>query len=109
MNSKKKGSRGEREVSILLKDHGFLESRRGVQYQGSPESPDVVGLPGFHVEVKFLASGLNVYNSLKQAELDAGDEDIPVVFYRKVSKVNRSLPWTVTLYAHDFVNLVKGT
>ena len=45
-NSRRKGKEGELEVARILRDHGY-DSRRGVQYSGSPDSPDVTGLPGY--------------------------------------------------------------
>jgi Holliday junction resolvase len=50
--SRTKGKVGEREVAELLRANGFHAARRGVQYQGGADSPDVIGLPGFHNEVK---------------------------------------------------------
>ena len=49
--SREKGKRGEREASNFFKPYGY-ETRRGVQYHGGPDSPDVVGLPDMHIEVK---------------------------------------------------------
>ena len=50
-NSKAKGSRGERELSSKLKEHGF-DTRRGQQYCGANGDADVVGLPNIHIECK---------------------------------------------------------
>lgn len=100
INSKQKGNRGEREVAKLLRDYGYVKARRGQQFQGSPESPDVVGFPGFHVEVKHVER-LNVYEALEQAFRDAGEDDTPIVFHRK-NKVS----WRVTMDAEDFLKLL---
>jgi Holliday junction resolvase len=51
VNSKRKGKEGEREFAHLCQTFGF-QARRGQQYRGGPDSPDVVGLPFLHVEVK---------------------------------------------------------
>ena len=53
MNSRQKGKRGEREAAVFLTVNG-LPARRGQQFSGSPDSPDVVCplLPGVHLEVK---------------------------------------------------------
>lgn len=51
MNSRAKGARREREFASLLREHGFA-ARRGQQFAGGPDSPDVVGVPGWHIEVK---------------------------------------------------------
>ena len=79
VNSKKKGARGERDCSQFLREHGFDSARRGVQYSGGPESPDVVGVPGVHIEVKFTEA-LRLYDALDQSKRDAGKYEIPVVF-----------------------------
>ena len=86
INSKEKGKRGERLVAKILREHGY-DAKRGVQYQGSPDSPDVVGLLGVHIEVKFTEH-LNIWSALEQSERDAGEGELPtVVFKRNRSKV----------------------
>jgi hypothetical protein len=40
--SRQKGKRGEREAAAELGQLLGVDARRGVQYQGGPESPDVV-------------------------------------------------------------------
>lgn len=101
--SRDKGKRGEREVAKLLRDHGFDGAQRGRQYQGGDDSPDVRGLPGFHVEVKRVEK-FALYDALEQAEAEGAEDDIPVVFHRRSGK-----PWVVVLYAEDFLELVKET
>ena len=53
MNSRNKGKAGEREAAAELGSLLGVAARRGVQYQGGPDSPDVV-LDGvaIHVEAK---------------------------------------------------------
>jgi len=80
-----KGKKGEREVARILRDHGYTDARRGQQFQGSPDSPDVVGLPGFHIEVK-RTEQCRLYDYMEQAESDAGEAEIPVVFHRQNRK-----------------------
>src|SRR4051812_18894103 len=77
MNSRAKGKAGELELAALLRAHGFA-ARRGVQYQGGADSPDVIGLPGCHIEVKRKESG-NPYGWLEQAVKEAADGSTPVV------------------------------
>ena len=48
-SQREKGKRGERELSNLLKDHGY-NCRRGQQYCGTNGDADVVGLPGIHMQ-----------------------------------------------------------
>ena len=78
MNCCEKGKRGERDWRDELRAHGY-EARRGQQFSGSPDSPDVVcpALPGFHFEVKHTER-LNVHEAMAQAIDDAVD-NVPVV------------------------------
>lgn len=100
INSKEKGKRGELEIAALLREYGFA-GQRGVQYSGGPDSPDVLGLPGVHIEVKRVEK-LNVHDAMKQADRDSG-EKIPVVIHRK----NRT-PWLVTMNFDDFMKIYGG-
>jgi Holliday junction resolvase len=96
-----KGKLGEREVAKLLRDHGFDQARRGQQYAGGGDSPDVVGLPGYHIEVK-RTEAFNLYAALGQSEIEAGLGETPVVFHRRSCE-----PWVVVLEAKYFLDLVK--
>jgi Holliday junction resolvase len=91
-----KGKIGEREVANLLKEHGF-DARRGQQFKGTPDSPDVVGFPGHHVEVKRVEA-LNVSAAFKRVKADASEFEIPIVFHRKSRE-----QWLVTLAAEDYL------
>ena len=100
INSKMKGKRGELEVAEFLRHFGYT-ARRGQQFSGSSDSPDVVhSIEGLHIEVKFTES-FNAYKAMEQAEDDCGKEDIPVVFYRKKRK-----RWMVLINAEDFMKLL---
>lgn len=85
-NSRNKGKNGELEFAHYLTDRG-LGARRGQQFSGGTDSPDVVceGLPGVHFEVKRVEAG-NPYKWLEQAQRDAGLEKLPVVAHRKNGK-----------------------
>lgn len=98
--SRDKGKRGEREVAGLLRCHGF-DSRRGVQYQGGPDSPDVVGLPGFHIEVK-RTERLSIYPAMDQAADECKAGEVPVVFHR----TNGSY-WLTIIEAEQFLRMCK--
>jgi hypothetical protein len=57
-------------------------ARRGQQFSGSPDSPDVVtSISGIHLEVKRTERG-NPYGWIDQAVRDAG-EQCPVVLHRR--------------------------
>ncbi len=83
-NSREKGARGEREFARLLREHYTVDARRGVQYKGGPDSPDVEGIPGIHFEVK-RTERLSLYEAMAQAERDCGDR-VPVVAHRRNGK-----------------------
>ena len=78
--SKRKGKKGERELSKELSRLLGLECRRGVQFQGGPDSPDVVGVPGVHIEAK-RTEKLQLWAALDQAVGESGG-NIPVVCHR---------------------------
>lgn len=99
--SRDKGKRGERECAALLKSHGF-DARRGQQFNGSDGSADVVGLPGFHVEVK-RTEALRIYEAMGQAEDDARDGETPLVLHRRNRK-----EWLAILKADDFLEMIGG-
>jgi len=98
--SRSKGKRGEREAAKFLNDLLKTNCRRGVQFQGSPDSPDVVGLEGIHVEVKRVEK-LNLYDAVEQAVGDSG-ENIPMVLHRRNNK-----DWLAVVKAEDLIQFAK--
>jgi Holliday junction resolvase len=100
-NSKRKGARGERELSSKLKEYGY-STRRGQQYCGANGDADVVGLGGIHIECKRVEA-LNIYNAISQAKADAKSDELPTVFHRK----DRS-EWLVTMTLEDWIKLYKA-
>ena len=101
MNSRQKGKRGELEAARLLRDYGF-EARRGQQFSGANGDPDVVGLPGIHLEVKRVEK-LNLEAAMQQSIRDARENEIPIVMHRK----NRG-QWLVTMTFEDWMKLYQG-
>ena len=101
-SSREKGKRGEREAALFLTDQGF-PARRGVQYRGGPDSPDLVcpSLSKLHFEVK-RAEKVSVYDAIQQAGDDAPLDTIPVVLHRRNDHC-----WVVVLYASDFLSIVR--
>ena len=99
--SKDKGKRGERELAGKLREHGF-DTRRGVQYHGGPDSPDVIGLEGIHIEVK-RTERLSLYDALSQSKADAGAGEMPVVMHRR-----NNCEWVVIQPLDDWINLYKN-
>lgn len=100
--SRQKGKRGEREAAAELGAIFACDARRGVQYQGGPDSPDVV-LDGVnvHVECKRTET-LNVYKAIEQAKGDAGGK-VPIVWHRRNGK-----PSLVIVEADRLVELANA-
>jgi hypothetical protein len=80
--SRQKGKRGEREAAAELGAILGVTARRGVQYQGGPDSPDVVleGVP-IHVEAK-RTERLSLWAAIEQAKADAPTGSVPVVWHK---------------------------
>ena len=81
-SQREKGKRGEREAAAELAQVLGVAARRGVQYQGGPDSPDVV-LDGvaIHVEAK-RTERLTLWPAIDQARDDAPAGAVPVVWHR---------------------------
>lgn len=99
MRSRRKGKVGEREVAQLLQRHGF-EARRGQQFAGGGDSPDVVhNIPNVHLEVKRVER-FNLYEALARADADAGPGEDSVVFHRRNGQ-----KWVVVMDADYWLQL----
>ncbi len=103
MNSRAKGARGERQWRDELRANGYA-SRRGQQFSGSPDSPDVVceTLPWAHFEVKAVER-LNIEDAMEQARRDAGGK-VPIVAHKRNHR-----RWLVTMGAETFFQFLSGT
>ncbi len=101
MNSREKGKRGERQWRDELRAEGFA-ARRGQQFSGSPDSPDVISedLPWIHFEVKAVER-LNVEDAMDQARRDSGGK-VPIVAHRRSFR-----PWLVTMTAEAFFKFLR--
>jgi hypothetical protein len=131
VNSREKGKRGERQWRDELRANGYA-ARRGQQFSGSPDSPDVVcdSLPWIHFEVKAVER-LNIEDAMEQARRDCGGQNhrgktfedegrtkiaysqsqiaenrgrVPIVAHRK-----RFRRWLVTMEAETFFQFLRGT
>lgn len=103
INSRDKGVRGEREWAEVMRSYDF-NARRGQQFQGGTDSPDVVcqELSGFHFEVKRVEKG-SLYEWLAQATNDAAPHQVPVVAHRRNDHA-----WVVVLPADRFLALLQN-
>jgi hypothetical protein len=94
-NGRAKGCRGELEASKVWAHVMGGKARRGQQFSGGNESPDVVqSYPGIHLEVKRTERG-NPYDWLDQARRDAQGK-CPVVLHRRNNQ-----PWIMILELSD--------
>lgn len=101
-NSNRKGKVGEREIAKYLREHGFTEARRGQQFKGGADSPDVVGLTGFHIEVKRVEN-LNLNAAMEQSINDSAADEIPLVVHRRNNDY-----WKVTMRLDDFMEVIRN-
>ena len=98
--SRNKGKVGERELAHELTRVLGVTARRGVQFQGGPDSPDVIAdIPDIHIECK-RTERFRLYEALNQAVADAGSK-IPIVIHRQ----NRQ-PWVAVIRLDDLPTLV---
>lgn len=100
MKAKQKGKRGELEAAKLLREYGY-DTRRGVQYKGGAESPDVTGLPYCHLEIKRVER-LVIHEAIDQAKRDKAETELAVVMHRK-----NNCEWLVTMPFTDWIQLYR--
>lgn len=101
-SSQRKGAAGERELAALLSAAGYECQRGGSLSFG--EIPDVLGLPGIHIEVKRVEK-LNVGEAMEQAIRDSDRmlDGMPALFHRRNRK-----PWLVTMRLEDWLKLYSS-
>lgn len=102
--SRNKGKRGERQVRDLFRDVGLM-ARRGQQFSGSPDSPDVIvpEIAGqWHLEVKWVEGicSSKMRAAILQAQGDAGGKAW-TVWHKE-----NNHQWLVTLDARELVRLL---
>lgn len=106
INSRAKGKRFEREAAKAITAIFGVGAKRGVQFKGGDESPDIItGLKGIHFEVKAVER-LNLMEAFEQAKRDA-KANTPVVMHKK----NRT-GWFLTMRLEDvivFIEKVKAS
>ena len=99
LNSRDKGVRGELAFADFLRSHN-IEARRGQQYAGGGDSPDVVSnLTAVHFEVKNVAKG-NPWGWLDQAIRD-GKGKLPIVAHKRNHK-----GWMAVMKMDDLIDLL---
>lgn len=97
--SRNKGKRGEREAAAELRRLFGVEARRGRQYCGMDDAPDVAtAIVDVHFEVK-RTEALRIQQAMAQAIADAGTK-VPVVLHKQ----NRQ-PWLAIVRLDDLPRL----
>ena len=100
--SRNKGKTGERELAHELQRVLGVTARRGVQYAGGADSPDVVtDIDNIHIECK-RTEHFRLFEALEQSIRDAGESKVPVVMHRPNHR-----PWVVVLRLDDLPALVE--
>ena len=101
--SREKGKRGEREVAVILRDAGFTTARRTAQFCGNTgDASDVIGVPGYHIEVK-RCEKVDLANWLRQTEHDAALKNlVPALLFRRSKE-----PWRVVISLEAFIALLQ--
>ena len=102
-SQREKGKVGERWLAKQLRWCGF-SARRGAQYRGGPDSPDVLcpDLP-YHWEMKWgYKQGLSIRRVLKQASKEAPDHSTPVGVWKPQREEAMAF-----MYLHDFLDLLR--
>lgn len=100
--SQRKGRNGEKELTRILQENG-IPARPGQALNYGTE-PDIVGVPGIHVECK-RSEKLRLSEWMAQAIGDSEKfkDGVPVVFHRR----NRE-GWLCTARLEDFLKISKA-
>ena len=99
LRSRNKGKRGEREAAAEIARLFRVDARRGRQFSGSDDSPDIrTSIARVHFEVKRVES-LRINAALDQAIRDAG-ANIPVVLHKQNHR-----PWVAIVRLDDLPEL----
>lgn len=101
--SRSKGSSAEREIVQILKSRGHNARRSAYSGMMAHEKGDIVGLTGYHLEVK-RCEKLKLPEWTRQAESGATDAEVPVVVYRASRE-----PWRVSMPLNAFLDLVEDS
>ncbi len=104
INSRRKGKVGELELCEFLRAYGYA-ARRGQQFAGSPDSPDVITDLDAHCffDAKRVES-LQIHPALAQVTNDEGGRGRhPIVMFKR----NRS-DWIAVLSARELMKLITA-
>lgn len=97
-----KGKRGERDAADLVRRFWGISARRGRQYAGHPDAPDVWCDAPIYIEAKWRAVG-NPGAWLAEAAAQAPTGQVPIVLHKRPR-----CPVLVTLYAEHVPALAEA-
>ena len=97
---REKGKRGERATAKEIAEKLGVDAHRGWQARDGADAPDVVGLPGWWVEVK-SGKALAPKAALQQADDARGQHDVPVA----VLRYDRERPMAI-MFWEDLLHLI---
>jgi hypothetical protein len=98
---REKGKRGERATAKEIAERFGVDAHRGWQARDGADAPDVVGLPGWWVEVK-TGKNLSPKAALEQADEARKPEDVPVA----VLRYDREKPMAI-MFWEDLLHLMQ--
>ena len=105
MNSKQKGSRGERQLRDVCNSHGYENAHRSWHFSAKGESAaDIEGIDKrLHIECKVGYSYKTIYDFMEQAIRDSKEGQTPIVN----CKMDRK-EWLCVMRLDDFIKIWKG-
>lgn len=103
INSRNKGANGEREVARILRDELGLDVHRNWQEQAAHGGSDLIGVPGWCIEVKRAKKYSNKWWEQTQEQADQAVLQRPVLIYKLDYQ-----SWKVEVLAEDLVDDFEG-
>jgi hypothetical protein len=106
VNSRAKGARNERMWASICRDEGYSLTRRGCQFAGGPDSPDIqtgdAELERIHFEVK-SGKRIDVWGAIAQAERDKALGKLAVCPLHR-----DRYDWIIAMPSRDWFRLLRG-
>ena len=106
VNSRAEGARNERMWASICRDEGYSLTRRGCQFAGGPDSPDIqtgdAELERIHFEVK-SGKRIDVWGAIAQAERDKALGKLAVCPLHR-----DRYDWIVAMPSHDWFRMLRG-
>lgn len=82
LKSRRKGQKGEREAAAAIRNAIGIECRRGQQFKGGSDSPDIATDSPLHFEIKRLRR-IAILAALRQAESESAADRLPLALVRE--------------------------